>query len=90
MPLFLQDLFAVKESGEDVLLAPDSEEEHLPVDHRWEANVAMSNGDLRHSFIKQNWNKTNHYEYFSTKMKIKKTNNWIQMSNLLVWISFPS
>ncbi|XP_059943943.1 circadian clock protein PASD1 [Mesoplodon densirostris] len=30
----LRDLFIVKESGEDVLLAPDSDEEHQPVDHR--------------------------------------------------------
>ena len=70
MPLFLQGLFSVKESNEDVLLVPDSDEERLPVAHRWEANVAMSNGDLGHSFIKQNWNRTNHYEYFSIKMKI--------------------
>ncbi|XP_061034230.1 circadian clock protein PASD1 [Eubalaena glacialis] len=30
----LRDLFTVKESNEDVLLVPDSDEEHLPVDHR--------------------------------------------------------
>nr|XP_058907176.1 circadian clock protein PASD1 [Kogia breviceps] len=30
----IQDIFTVEESGEDVLLVSDSDEEHLPVDHR--------------------------------------------------------
>ncbi|XP_059994644.1 circadian clock protein PASD1 [Lagenorhynchus albirostris] len=46
----LMDLFTVKESGEDVLLAPDSEEEHLPVDHRSVQGQRSSSGmELLHA-----------------------------------------
>ncbi|XP_060148979.1 circadian clock protein PASD1 [Globicephala melas] len=45
-----KDLFTVQESGEDVLLAPDSEEEHLPVDHRSVQGQRSSSGmELLHA-----------------------------------------
>lgn len=38
MPVFLQELFTVKEASEDVLPIKESEEEHLSMDSRWEGS----------------------------------------------------